>query len=187
MTPLERASRYVATLPEAISGSGGHHALFRVACVLVNGFDLSDTEAWSILVEYNSRCLPPWSDRELRHKLSEARKVTHCEPAGHLIGNRSNLSCRPEPDKPPRILGRITLREKSVALAESHPVEGRVLQADPEVDSPRTEDSEARRIAVELVKLHRDGAIKGAHDPDARLFAAIIHTFGATYNGRIQR
>ena len=74
-------------------------------------------------MEYNSRCLPPWSDRELRHKLSEARKVTHCEPAGHLIGNRSNLSCRPEPDKPPRILGRITLREKSVALAESHPVE----------------------------------------------------------------
>jgi hypothetical protein len=32
MTPLERASRYIATLPAAISGSRGHDALFRVAC-----------------------------------------------------------------------------------------------------------------------------------------------------------
>ena len=36
-------------------------------------------------------------------------------------------------------------------------------------DSPRSEDPEARRIAAELVKLHRDGAISGPNDPEAPL------------------
>ena len=48
MAPFERASRYVDALPVAISGSRGHDALFRVACVLVNGFALSDEQAWPI-------------------------------------------------------------------------------------------------------------------------------------------
>ena len=116
--------------------------------MLVNGFALSDTEAWSILVEYNARCLPPWSERELRHKLSEARKARHREPAGHLIGNRSNQPSRSQSDKLPRILGRITLREDAVAPAESHPVDSEVVQAGPEADSLRTEDAEARRIEL---------------------------------------
>ena len=50
-------------------------------------------------------------------------------------------------------------------------------------DSPRSEDPEARRIAAELVKLHRDSAISGPNDPEARCWAKLIHTFGATYTG----
>ena len=42
------------------------------------------------------------------------------------------------------------------------------------------DDPEARRVAGELVKLHRDGAIKGADDPEAAFYAQVIHTFGAT-------
>jgi hypothetical protein len=42
-------------------------------------------------------------------------------------------------------------------------------------------------VAAEWAKLHRDGAFNGADDPDAKLFTAIIHTFGATYTGRIER
>ena len=88
MAPFERASRYVDTLPVAISGSRGHDALFRVVCVLVNGFALSDEQVWFILQEYNARCQPPWSQRELRHKLSEVRKVSHLKPLGHLLSRR---------------------------------------------------------------------------------------------------
>ena len=84
----DRARRYVEKMPPAISGSGGHDALFRVACVLTNGFALSDEQAWSILQEYNARCQPPWSQRELRHKLSEARRVSHLKPLGHLLRKR---------------------------------------------------------------------------------------------------
>src|SRR5262245_59559167 len=150
MTLSERASRYVAALPIAISGSRGHDALFRVACALVNGFALSDGQAWLILLEYNSRCLPPWSERELRHKLSGARNAAHRKPAGHLVGDRQNLPSRPEPDEAPRILGRITLQETAVASEKSTP---EIL---PEQSKP-----EAERIAGELVKLQRDGAISG--------------------------
>ena len=46
------------------------------------------------------------------------------------------------------------------------------------------EDPEARRIAGELVKLHRDGAISGVDDPEAHFFASLLHAFGATYNGK---
>ena len=49
------------------------------------------------------------------------------------------------------------------------------------------DEPEARLIAAELVKLHRDGAISGPDDPEARFFADLIHTFGSTYTGRIQR
>ena len=39
---------------------------------------------------------------------------------------------------------------------------------------------------AELVKLHRDGAINSKNDSDARLFATIVHIFGATYSRRVE-
>lgn len=38
------------------------------------------------LQNYNQRCEPPWSDKELIHKLADAEKVQHKEPRGHLRG-----------------------------------------------------------------------------------------------------
>ena len=53
------------------------------------------------------------------------------------------------------------------------------------VEPNRTESStdlgEARRIADELRRLHRDGAIKGP--ADALFFASLLHSFGASYAG----
>lgn len=71
---VERARRYVAKLPAAVSGSGGHNQTFRVACVLVIGFDLTTDDAYSLMVEYNHRCQPQWSERELQHKIQSANK-----------------------------------------------------------------------------------------------------------------
>jgi KaiC/GvpD/RAD55 family RecA-like ATPase len=71
---MERARRYVAKMPEAVSGSGGHNATFRVACVLCLGFGLSPEHSMVILQEYNVRCVPPWSERELWHKVNDAAK-----------------------------------------------------------------------------------------------------------------
>ena len=50
----------------------------------------------------------------------------------------------------------------------------------------RDDEIEARRIAGELDRLHRDGAIasKAAHDPDAVFYARLLRDFGATYTGR---
>lgn len=72
---IERASKYLAEIDPAISGSGGHDTTFRAACKLVIGFGLSPDEAFSMLLsEYNHRCLPPWTEKELRHKVDSAAK-----------------------------------------------------------------------------------------------------------------
>lgn len=71
---IDRARRYVARMPAAVSGSSGHNATFHAACVLVLGFGLSDGDAFALMQEFNSRCEPPWSDRELQHKVRQADK-----------------------------------------------------------------------------------------------------------------
>jgi hypothetical protein len=71
LSPLERARAYLAKIPSAISGAGGHDKTFTAACALVR-FGLSASEAWPLLLEYNARCSPPWNERELEHKLRDA-------------------------------------------------------------------------------------------------------------------
>jgi hypothetical protein len=71
---IDRARKYVAQMPPAISGQAGHNATFRVACVLALGFALPEPDALNILREYNQTCQPPWSERELQHKITQAGK-----------------------------------------------------------------------------------------------------------------
>jgi hypothetical protein len=78
---IERASKYLAAIPGAISGSGGHATTFRAALALVRGFALPEDEALRLLVEeFNPRCGPAWSLRELRHKVKQAAQRGLLEP-----------------------------------------------------------------------------------------------------------
>lgn len=87
---LERARRYVATMEPSVSGQGGHTAAFKVACALVNGFDLSEEVAREIFVsEFNFRCEPPWSEKEIAHKLRQAGINSGGKAAGYLLGGKS--------------------------------------------------------------------------------------------------
>jgi hypothetical protein len=54
---------------------------------VVRGFELSDHEAMSVLSQWNERCQPPWSERELLMKIQNARKYGR-EPLGALVGGR---------------------------------------------------------------------------------------------------
>jgi hypothetical protein len=70
MSNYERARRWLAKVPGAESGKGGHDATFRVSCRLQEKFGLSKDETfWLLVTEYNPRCRPPWSEAELRHKV----------------------------------------------------------------------------------------------------------------------
>ena len=69
---LQMAEAYIATMPPAISGQRGHDATFSVACRLIIGFGLSVEQALPIMLRYNQRCQPPWSEAELRRKLEQA-------------------------------------------------------------------------------------------------------------------
>jgi RepB DNA-primase from phage plasmid len=81
---LARARRYLTALPPAIAGSHGDLHTFRVCCRLVRGFALDDREALALLQEWNARCQPPWTDRELEQKIASAKRYGR-EPIGGLL------------------------------------------------------------------------------------------------------
>ena len=74
----DRASAYISKCEASVSGSGGHNAAIKVAHILVNGFALDRQDALSLFAEFNQRCQPPWSDREIEHKIDSAFKFD-CE------------------------------------------------------------------------------------------------------------
>lgn len=76
---IAAARKYVSKMPEAISGRRGHDHTFAVACRLIIDFDLTVEQAMPIMLEYNQRCLPPWTYNQLLHKLNSANKITDQE------------------------------------------------------------------------------------------------------------
>jgi hypothetical protein len=84
-SPLDRASRYLARCEPSVQGQGGSVACLKSAIALVQGFDLSDDDAYYLLAtEFNPRCTPPWSERELRRKVKEAGRLAPAK--GHARG-----------------------------------------------------------------------------------------------------
>ena len=80
-----RAVAYLDAMEPAVSGSGGHNTTLSAARAVVYGFDMGPEAGFDLLAaHYNPRCVPPWSDRELRHKCSEADKVAFDKPRGYL-------------------------------------------------------------------------------------------------------
>jgi len=81
---VERAKRYLASVPAAIAGQHGDVHTFRVCCRLVRGFALDDAQALDVLAEWNARCQPPWSADDLLDKLRRAAQHGR-EPIGGLL------------------------------------------------------------------------------------------------------
>ncbi len=74
MNALTACRAYLAKVPPAVSGAGGHPATFRAACECVR-FGLSDADAMAVLREWNgTHCQPLWAEKELAHKLEDARR-----------------------------------------------------------------------------------------------------------------
>ena len=67
----------------AVSGRRGHDRTFHVACLLMKGFSLPQNKALDILREYNQKCVPQWSEKELIHKLEDALKSSG--PKGYML------------------------------------------------------------------------------------------------------
>lgn len=80
-----RAAAYLDRMPPAISGQGGHSATYAAATALVHGFGLETAVAFAMLSDqYNPRCQPPWTEKELMHKVTEAATKPHDRPLGWL-------------------------------------------------------------------------------------------------------
>lgn len=84
---IRRARAYVARMPPAVSGDSGHTTMFNAVCATMFGFDLGSDETMAVIAEeYNPRCDPPFTERELRHKVANAAK--RCKrQRGYLLGD----------------------------------------------------------------------------------------------------
>lgn len=81
---IERAKRYLVSVPPAVAGQHGDVHTFRVCCRLTRGFALDENQALHALSEWNARCDPPWSPAELLDKVRRAARYGR-EPVGGLL------------------------------------------------------------------------------------------------------
>ena len=111
----ERARRYIAKMPKAISGQHGHSTMFSVACVLVQGFDLNMGDARMLLEEYNATLTEPFSQVQLEHKLQDAVTKEPIKGRGYILNPsdkpiRVRITPKKPANTPPRIIHRIAAR-----------------------------------------------------------------------------
>jgi hypothetical protein len=83
---IERARRYVAKLPPAVSGQRGRAALWTAVCACVHGFELDPRDAEQVIREYNRTCVPPYDDHEITATCwRAARRPDKLKPRGYLL------------------------------------------------------------------------------------------------------
>ena len=90
----KRAKAYLAEIPGAVSGEGGHNLTYKAARTLCCGFGLEERVALDLLLtEYNPRCKPPWSEKDLQHKVHDActKPDKYGRPRGYLLSNATTL------------------------------------------------------------------------------------------------
>jgi hypothetical protein len=100
-TVLRCAASYLDRIDPGIQGQNGSNPAYRAAQVLVNGFNLSPADAKPLMQRYSARCSPPWSDKEIDHKLDDALKKGDKKnrPRGYLLAedNGTGQGAAPQP------------------------------------------------------------------------------------------
>jgi len=82
---IKRCRAYLGKMSGAISGQRGHDRTLEAAATCFR-FGLSKDQAWPLILEFNSRCSPPWTEKELGHKLEDAeRKVRESGEFGKFL------------------------------------------------------------------------------------------------------
>lgn len=83
--PAEQARAWLAHQPSVVSGQDGHRATLRVASLLRIGFHLGENEVSSLMADFNRTCSPPWSERELAHKVASAFAAVPRHALGFML------------------------------------------------------------------------------------------------------
>src|ERR1051326_904429 len=102
---MKWARAYLAKVDGAVSGQEGSRRTFAVCCTLLRdrdnetdraGFSLTPADALKVIQDWNRKCIPPWTEPEIIHKLNDAAKAVGREAADfkhHVVARRG----RPEP------------------------------------------------------------------------------------------
>lgn len=97
---ITRAMKYAEKLSPSIEGSGGHNNALEVTYKIAIGFNLNTSDALAALRNWNSRCSPPWDDRELEVMLNGAW-AKYGSDAGFLLNKDNRPNQPPRPPPPP--------------------------------------------------------------------------------------
>lgn len=167
-TAESRAAAYLAAVPGAVSGQRGHAATLWAARVLVKGFCLSQEQSLRLMRDcYNPRCSPPWSDRELEHKVEQAAAVPFGKPDGWMLADddpprhaangkpgRPAVGQSPEAADAPQTW---SIRQDDEEVAAGDPAE--IL---PELAAPQGDDARHQRV----ISLYSIGSILATDYPE---------------------
>ena len=181
---IEQARRYVAKMPEAVSGNNGHDAAFLVAQVLVRGFSLGVDQARPLMQEFSDRCKPPWSDREINHKLHSASTESRL-PLGYILNrprqqSQVKLSLKTVISEPPDdavTLGSLALYVVTARRTPSGKItaavsirRGAILVDELNVSSTAT----GRKDAARLLRAHLADDAEAAKQVDAVVARLVV-------------
>lgn len=89
---VPRAEKYLNAMPPSISGQGGHNALLSAVNALLWGFVLDPEDARPLLYRFNERCQPPWSKKEIEHKIQSSLANPPDKEPGYLLNNTQSGS-----------------------------------------------------------------------------------------------
>jgi|GEM_PF-2317379 len=85
---VERCRSYLAKIESAIDGQKGSNPTLQAAASGAR-FGLPKEQFLPLLEEYNARCQPPWSPRELQHKLDDGYEKAISDGEWNTKGNTS--------------------------------------------------------------------------------------------------
>jgi hypothetical protein len=128
------AIRYLEKIDPAIQGQKGSSPTFRAACVMARFGLPKDTALRLLLDHYNPRCVPPWREAELRHKIDDAYKAESNHGSMATSSPRRPGVSAPSEDRKRRVA--VDTRPKIEINTERHlAVEATVkaIASDPEI------------------------------------------------------
>lgn len=137
---INRARGWLRRQPPGIQGmpnGGGSEPTFYAAQGLVRGFCIPEAEALNMMHElFNPRCVPPWSDKELRHKVQNAAAVGR-KPYGFMFANDVERAMAFEAKRLEKLHAEEGLKAKgSRALPPASPPEQELRDGPPESSPP---------------------------------------------------
>ena len=93
---IQDAEKYLDRIDPAHAGTNGDgekFGMFFACSVLVNDYTLTDEETFSLIMQrYNPRCVPPFSEGEIHHKIEDARKKGSTRPLKGPLHRGSNVA-----------------------------------------------------------------------------------------------
>lgn len=99
---MKRAAAWLERTPGAIAGQRGHDHTFYVANKLINGFAMSPSDAFDMMMgDWNNSCDPPWTPEEIAHKVEDAAEKVDANH-GYMLEDRPEFlikSYAPKSDK----------------------------------------------------------------------------------------